>query len=333
LLQNIFTVKQVTIVVPKGNPHLSSIAGTYEILNRANMYWQRMGNKSLMEIHVAGFVSELKSDAGFFSVYPEDIKQIKKTDLLIIPSVSNEFDQAIKKNATLIEWIRVQYKRGAEIASICTGGFLLAASGLLDGKTCSTHWNAATEFKRLFPNINLQTDKLITAEPGIYTNGGAYSFLNLLLFLVEKYFDRQIAILCSKVFQIDMERTSQSPFSIFQTQKIHGDDLIGRAQTYIEENLSKKISFEELASKLAISRRNFDRRFIKATGNTPVEYLQRVKVEVAKNTLEKGRKSIFEVMYEVGYSDDKAFREVFKKITGLSPLDYKAKFSKEAVLV
>ena len=93
----------------------------------------------------------------------------------------------------------------------------------------------------------------------------------------------------------------------------------------------KKFHFEELASKLAISRRNFDRRFIKATGNTPVEYLQRVKVEVAKKTLEKGRKSIFEVMHEVGYSDDKAFREVFKKITGLSPLDYKSKYNKEIV--
>ncbi len=107
--------------------------------------------------------------------------------------------------------------------------------------------------------------------------------------------------------------------------------MIGEAQTYIEENLSEKISFEELASKLAISRRNFDRRFIKATSNTPVEYLQRVKVEVAKKALEKGRKSIFEVMDEVGYADDKAFREVFKKITGLSPLDYKAKYNKEAV--
>ena len=205
---------------------------------------------------------------------------------------------------------------------------MLAATGLLEGKTCSTHWSAATDFKQLFPNIHLQTDKLLTVEQGIYTNGGAYSFLNLILFLVEKYFDRQTAIYCSKVFQIDIERTSQSPFCIFQTQKNHGDELVCKAQTYIEENLSKRISFEDLASKLAISRRNFDRRFIKATGNTPVEYLQRVKVEVAKSTLEESRKNIFEVMNEVGYSDDKAFREVFKKITGLSPLDYRAKYNR-----
>lgn len=325
-------MKQVTIVVPKGDLNLSSITGSFEILSRANAYWQKMGNKSMMEIHIAGFVTELKLDAGFFSVYPVNIKDIKKTDLLIIPSISYDTD-LMKENAALIAWITDQYKDGAEIASMCSGAFLLAATGLLDGKSCSTHWNLSADFRRLFPNVNLQTDKLITAEKGIYTNGGGYSFLNLMLFLVEKYFDRDTAIFCSKIFQIDIERSSQSPFHIFQMQKNHGDELIGQAQTYIEENLSEKISFEELASKLATSRRNFDRRFIKATGNTPVEYLQRVKVEVAKRTLEKGRKSIFEVMYDVGYSDDKSFREVFKKITGLSPLDYRAKYNKEAVLV
>ena len=285
-----------------------------------------------MEVQVAGFTMEPKSNTGFFSVDPKNIRNIRKADLLIIPSLGNQYENAIKKNKELISWISSQYKTGADIASICTGAFLLASTGLLEGKICSTHWNAAADFRRLFPGIQLQTDKLLTVEKRIYTNGGAYSFLNLILFLVEKYFDRQTAIYCSKVFQIDIERDSQSPFSIFQTQKNHGDELICKAQSYIEENLSEKFSFEKVASKLAISRRNFDRRFIKAIGNTPVEYLQRVKVEVAKRTLEKGRKSIFEVMNEVGYSDDKAFREVFKKITGLSPLDYRAKYNKEKLM-
>ena len=323
----------VTIVVPEGKVNLSSISGSLEILSRANQYWQKTGKKPMMEICIAGLVKELKMDTGFFSIFPIDIDEIKKTSLVIIPSVSYDYDNVIKKNIELILWIKDQYKKGAEIASICTGAFLLAATGLLEGKTCSTHWNAANDFRRLFPNITLQTDKLITAGQGLYTNGGAYSFLNLILFLVEKYFDRQTAIYCSKVFQIDIDRTSQSVFFIFQAQKNHGDELIYKAQSYIEENLGEKFSFEELASKLAISRRNFDRRFIKATGNTPVEYLQRVKVEVAKRTLEKGRKTIFEVMNEVGYSDDKAFREVFKKITSLSPLEYRARYNLQAVNV
>ncbi len=285
----------------------------------------------MVAITIAGFVTDLKLDDGFFSVHPVNIVETEKPDLVIIPAVSYD-DNLVKENAELIAWIREQYKDGTEIATMCSGVFLLAATGLLEGRACSTHWNLTDKFRRLFPNVNLVPDKLITAERGIYTNGGAYSFLNLVLFLVEKYFDRETAIYCSKIFQIEIERTSQSPFHVFQTQKNHGDELICQAQTYIEQNLSEKISFEELASKLATSRRNFDRRFIKATGNTPLEYWQRVKVEAAKSNLEKGRKTIFEVMYEVGYSDDKAFREVFKKITGISPLDYRAKYNKEVVM-
>jgi transcriptional regulator GlxA family with amidase domain len=326
-------MKHVTIVVPKGNVNLSSITGSFEILTRANAYWQRLGNKSKLEVHIAGFVTNLKLDSGFFSIHPTDINEIERTDLLIIPSVNYDYDNVLKDNKELITWIGEQYKNGAEIASICTGVFLLATAGLLDGKSCSTHWNVAADFRRMYPNIDLQIDKLITVERGIYTNGGAFSFLNLILLLIEKYFNRETAIYCSKIFQIDIERTSQSHFYIFRTQKNHGDELICEAQTYIEDNLSEKISFEELASKLAVSRRNFDRRFIKATGNTPVEYLQRAKVELAKSSLEKGRKSIFEIMNEVGYSDDKAFREVFKKITGLSPLEYRSKYNKEAAAV
>lgn len=326
-------MKQVTILVPTGNINVSSLMGTFEILTEANEYWQKLGNGPRIEIHIAGDLAELKQGTGFYSLHPIDLDEIKKHDLVIIPSVSDTGgnDSLISNNKALIDWMSAQYKNGAEIASICTGVFLLAATGLLEGKTCSTHWHAESDFRRLFPNIDLQIDKLLIAGQGIYTNGGAFSFLNLVLLLIEKYFDRQTAIYCSKVFQIDFDRTSQSPFAIFQPQKNHGDELICNAQTYMEENLSEKISFGKLASKLAVSRRNFDRRFIKATGNTPVEYLQRLKVEVAKNILEKGRKNISEIMDEVGYTDDRAFREVFKRITGFSPLDYRAKYNKETV--
>jgi transcriptional regulator GlxA family with amidase domain len=310
-------MKQVTIVVPNGYADLGSIRGSFEILTTANEYWVERGNKSMINVRIAGFVAELKLDTGFFSIHPADIKEIRKTGLIIIPSVSNYYGNIVERNKDLIDWIKEQYQNGAEVASICTGAFLLAGTGLLDGKICSTHWGAASDFRRMFPNVNLQIDKLITSQQGIYTNGGSYSFLNLILFFVEKYFDRPTAVFCSKMFQIDMDRTSQSPFVIFQSQKKHGDEVIFKAQTYLEENLKEKISFEQLASKLAVSRRNFDRRFIKATGNTPVEYLQRVKVEVAKSTLEKGRNSVFEVMNEV---------------TGISPLDYKAKFTKQTDL-
>lgn len=329
-------MKHLTIIVPDGENNLSSLVGAYKIFSRANQYWSQTpaGNgQALFKIQLAGISKEVEFYEGLFTVKPHThISAIGKTDLIIIPSLNHNYQNAVKDNQPLINWIEQQYKHGAEIASICTGAFMLAASGLLDGKNCSTHWVAADDFRTMYPKVNLQTDQLITDENGIYTNGGAYSFLNLIIYLVEKYFDRPTAIFCSKVFQIEMDRNSQSAFSIFTGQKMHGDEMVEQAQLYMETNPHEKISVDYLCNRLAVGRRNFDRRFIKATGNTPVEYAQRVKIESAKKAMETSRKTINEIMYEVGYSDVKAFREVFRKITGMSPLAYRGKYNKEAMV-
>jgi transcriptional regulator GlxA family with amidase domain len=328
-------MKHLTILVPEGENNLSSIVGPYKIFTRANEYWKlSKGRKEVFKIELAGVSKEVNFYDRLFSVRPNtNISTITKTDLIIIPSLNHNYEKAIKQNKLLIEWIGKQYTNGAEIASICTGAFMLASSGLLDGKNCSTHWAVADVFRSMFPKVNLQTDKLITDENGIYTNGGAYSFLNLMLYLVEKYYDRQTAIYCSKVFQIEMDRQDQSSFIIFKGQKQHDDEMVKNAQSYIESKVDEKISIEYLASKFAVGRRSFDRRFIKATGNTPLEYAQRVKIESAKKAFESSRKTINEVMYEVGYVDVKAFREVFRKITGMSPLEYRNKYNREAAVL
>ncbi len=326
-------MKHLTILVPDGENNLSSIVGAYKIFTRANAHWKETVKKELFKIELAGISKKVDLYEGLFSVKPHTlISAIRKTDLIIIPSLNHNYHKAVKGNQQMIHWIERQYNQGAEVASICTGAFLLASSGLLDGRTCSTHWSVADNFRMMFPGVDLQTDRLITDENGIYTNGGAYSFLNLLIYLVEKYYDRQTAIFCSKVFQIEMDRQSQSPFTIFMGQKTHGDDVVKKAQAYMEGHIDEKISVEHLSSHFAVGRRNFDRRFIRATGNTPVEYSQRVKMESAKKSFETTRKSINEVMYEVGYSDVKAFREVFRKITGMSPLAYRNKYNKEATI-
>ncbi|RYE24678.1 MAG: helix-turn-helix domain-containing protein [Sphingobacteriales bacterium] len=325
-------MKQLTILVPDGDNNLSSIVGTYKIFTRANAYMKEKGMPEVFNVQLAGVSRKVDMYDGLFSVQPHThISAIDKADLIIIPSLNHNYRQAIKDNQPLIDWVAQQYKEGAAVASICTGAFLLAATGVLDGKSCSTHWSAAEDFRTMFPQVHLQTDRLITDEHGIYTNGGAYSFLNLVVYLVEKYYNRQAAIFCCKVFQIEVDRQSQSEFTIFSGQKQHSDDMVQQAQAYIESKTDEKISIEELSAKFAVGRRNFDRRFIKATGNTPLEYAQRVKIEWAKKAFENTRKTINEVMYDVGYSDIKAFREVFRKITGMSPLEYRNKYNKEAV--
>jgi transcriptional regulator GlxA family with amidase domain len=184
----------------------------------------------------------------------------------------------------------------------------------------------------MFPKANLVDDKIMTEDNGIYTSGGAYAYLNLMLYLVEKYTGRQTAIAIAKGFMIDIDRHSQSPFIIFAGQKAHKDVVVIAAQEHIEQHFKERIAVDELAAMLALSRRSLERRFKKATGNTVAEYHQRVKMEAAKKAFESSQKNINEVMYEVGYTDNKAFRNTFKKITGLSPIQYRHKYNKEAQL-
>ena len=209
----------------------------------------------MFKIELAGISKKVEFYNGLFAVNPHtNISAITKTHLIIIPSLNYNYQQTVKENKLLIDWIQKQYKHGAEIASICTGAFLLASTGVLDGKTCSTHWAVADNFRTMFPEVTLQTDKVITDENGIYTNGGAYSFLNLVIYLVEKYYDRQTAIFCSKVFQIEIDRQSQSAFTIFTGQKLHGDEMVKKAQAYIESKLDEKYPVEHLSSRFAVGR-------------------------------------------------------------------------------
>lgn len=329
-------MKHITIIVPGGEGTLSTvtcIASALEVFATATSYWKQSGRKELFRVESAGASKKTAIYDSMFTLKPQvNISSIEKTNLIIIPPVAYNDKKIIKENQLLLAWITQQYKSGAQIATLCSGAFVLASSGLLNGKNCSTHWAHADAFQAMFPEVKLQADQLITDEDGIYTNGGAYSFLNLLIYLVEKYYNRETAIYCSKICQIEMDRISQSPFTIFTGQKLHGDEMVKKAQAYIESKLDEKVSTEYLSSKFSVGRRNFDRRFIKATGNTPIEYAQRVKVESAKKAFETTRKTVNEVMYEVGYSDVKAFREVFRKLTGMSPLEYRARYNKESSL-
>jgi transcriptional regulator GlxA family with amidase domain len=324
-----FVMKHVSILIPKGHTSLVNIAGTHQILNQVNGIASEFGKNPVFDVKLVGLAKETRQDIGLFTVNPDFLlHDVDKTDLIIIPAIHTQWPDALERNREFIPWIVEQYKNGAEVVSLCVGAYLLASTGLLKGRACSTHWAHAVKFRSIFPDVNLVDDKIITAEDGIYTSGGAYSYLNMLLYLIEKHAGREIAIVASKLFMIDIDRDSQSPFIIFEGQKDHDDELVKEAQQIIENNYPEKITVDELATELALSRRSLERRFKKATTNTVVEYIQRVKVEAAKQELETSRKNVNEVMYEVGYSDTKSFRSVFKKVTGLSPVDYRKKYSR-----
>lgn len=322
-------MKHISILIPNGHTSMVNIEGTYQIFSQVNTFLKKMAKPAMFQIQLVGLSKKETQTTGLFTINPDVLlEDVKKTDLIIIPAIHGIQQENFKNNQAFIPWIIDQHHKGAELASFCIGTFFLAETGLLEGKQCATHWASAHEFREMFPKVNLVDDKIMTAENGIYTSGGAYSYLNLLLYLIEKHVGREMAILISKTFMIDIDKESQSPFIIFQGQREHKDEPVKKAQEFIETNYGNKITVDRLAEMFALSRRSLERRFKKATHNTIVEYVQRVKMEVAKKSLETGQKNVGEVMFEVGYADDKAFRNTFKKIAGISPVQYRNRYNR-----
>ncbi|HSN08908.1 MAG TPA: helix-turn-helix domain-containing protein [Hanamia sp.] len=321
-------MKNVSILVLE-TAVIEAIADPHYMFRAVNEFLQAAGKDPLFEIQLVGLTKTVKLNNCLFTVHADKLlHEVKKTDLIFIPAISGDIETALDLNKNFIPWIVQQHNDGAEVASLCIGAFLLASTGLLNGKKCSTHWNAADQFRIMFPEVELVDGSVITEEQGIYSSGGANSYWSLLLHLVEKYTDRETAILASKYFLVDIDKNTQSPFTIFKGQKEHNDEAVKDVQDYIEKNIEEKITVDELADKVAVGRRSFERRFKRATHNSVLTYIQRVKIEVAKRSFENSRKNINEVMYEVGYTDTKAFRTTFKKITGLTPIEYRNKYNK-----
>lgn len=308
----------------------AAVTSTRYLFNTVNKFMVGSGEDPCFEIQLVGSQENVPLQDGITTIKTDiSIRQPINVDLVIIPPLYGDIKAAIEINKETIPWIQEQYNKGAEIASLCVGAFLLAETGLLNGKKCSTHWAYYSEFKAAYPQVEVVDGAVITEDGGICSSGGAVSIWNLLIYLVEKYTNREMAIMASKYFGVDIGRNNQNAFIIFKGQKNHQDTAVIKAQQYIENNYHKKITVDELAAMVAISRRSFERRFKQATENTVLEYLQRVKVEAAKRSFENSRDNISEVMYDVGYMDTKAFRNIFRKYTGLTPVQYRYKYNRK----
>jgi len=309
-----------------------SMIGPMEILNKAGRYCNVINegsdNRSFFDVKMISLNSKMVNTANNYPIYCHNtIKDIENLDLIIIPGLDGDIEHQLKINYSFVDWVKQQYNIGTEIASICTGAFVLAEAGLLDGKSATTHWAAAEYFKKQYPQINLLSQEIIVDEGNIYTSGGATSFHNLMIYIIEKFCGKEVAIYTAKMLLIGINKEPQSAYAIFSTQKLHRDKEILFAQKYIENNYDKRISLDEISNEVAISKRNFIRRFKNATGNTPIEYMQRVRVEAVKKALEITQNTIEEIVHNVGYDDMTTFRKLFKRITGISPNEYRKKYT------
>jgi transcriptional regulator GlxA family with amidase domain len=278
-----------------------------------------------VEVQLVGAEREVVSAGGLVLRCDATLDKVHKSDLVIVPPLDPDVVEHLQRNQEVVPWLKRLYARGADVASACTGAFILGEAGLLDGKSATTHWAFQSLLAARHPRLKLEPQAIVVDQGRVCTAGGATSFINLTLFLVERLLGAEVARMASRMFLIDMNKAPQGAYAMFTTQKLHDDDPILRAQTIIEDELHDVPSVDALARRVAMSRRTFVRRFRRATGNAPRDYIQRVRIEAAKRALEEGR-SVGEIAERVGYGDPVAFRKLFVRLTGLLPTDYRARY-------
>ncbi|MFD2872197.1 GlxA family transcriptional regulator [Mucilaginibacter ximonensis] len=306
---------------------LLSVAAILDVFESVNKFYTADGKDPVFEILL---FSDTNPDGSLpeFSGYPiQSLRSPIAQDLVFIPAFNAvDIAQAIQENYGFIPWLQQQYQSGAELACVCTGAFLLGATGLLNGKTATTHVDASEAFAQAFPQVKLQVDKVVTGDERLYTSGGSTSSFHLMLHLLQKHCGREIAVRIAKMFSIDMDREQQTYFSTFSPVQAHNDELVAMAQQSIESSYHNAGTIEELIKEIPGSRRNIARRFKLVTGITPIEYLQKTRIEAAKRLLIQTNQQMTEVMINSGYSDPKAFRKIFRKTVGMTPTGYREKF-------
>jgi transcriptional regulator GlxA family with amidase domain len=301
-----------------------------DILNQAGRLWNRVSHSPqvpFFDVTIASADGRPIRCTNNILIQPHcSIETIEKTDLIVIASATY-IEKILQKSPELVPWIRRQYKRGSHVASICTGVFLLAETGLLDGKSATLHWGFAEMFHRKYPQVTLRQDKMFIDQGRLYCSAGVNAGMDLSLYLVEKFCGRKTAIQCAKTMILDLGRKMQTPYACFLFSKEHGDPVVIKAQEWIEKHYKDSIDYNRLAEKYRMSRRSLERRFKHAAGITPLGYVQHVRVEAAKELLEEGIRTFNEITYLVGYEDISFFRKVFVRLTGLRPREYQQRFA------
>jgi len=285
------------------------------------------GKQREIEVRLVSFEQKRVRAAGGIELVTDVLaRHAPPADLVLVPALDPDVLERLERNRVVVPYLQKAFQRGADVASACTGAFLLAEAGLLDGRSATTHWAFQDLFRARYPQVRLLPQAVLVDGGRVTTAGGATSFLSLTLLLVERFFGQEVARAAAKMFLVDTNKSPQGAYAIFTTQKQHEDDAIRSVQDLIEVDPAADLGTESLAKIAKMSTRTFARRFRAATGNTPLEYVQRARVEAAKRALEHASTSVQEVAARVGYGDPVAFRKLFVRTTGLTPSEYRLRY-------
>jgi transcriptional regulator GlxA family with amidase domain len=308
----------------------STAVGPLEVFNHAGVLWNiltGMRQNPRFRVTTASADGRAVLCDGPIHIKPQcALKDVRKTDLIFIPTTGLGIDDVVQRNAPVVPFLHKWRKRGAEIASVCSGVGLVAETGMLDGKRATTHWGLAEKFREMYPRVKWMPELMVTEDRGFYCGGGVHAALDLSLYLVEKFCGHDIAMQTAKSLLIETPRAWQSGFAIVPLKMEHNDDAISNAQEWLHENFHRTFPLDAPARRVGMSLRNFVRRFKNATGDSPLMYLQKVRVAAARRLLENDHRTMQEISGAVGYQDVAFFRSLFQRHTGVSPSAYREKF-------
>lgn len=316
-------------VLAYDNCLLSGIAGMLDLFTLANWESKRLQAERKSPFCRAQLVTFDGAPVTSFNrqqvVADRSCADCGEIDLLIVPGIMGSPERLLEQTG-LIAWIGQQHKQGIVVASACSGAFLLAAAGIPKKRPVTTHWQLADRFRRRFPKADLQIDRILVDGGDYLCAAGTGAHADLALHLIEKFGSALLARSCARLMLIDDAPREQAPFVRFRGFKEHGDEPILRVQQWLDRYYREKVSVKVMARRAELNERTFLRRFRKATGEAPLEYLQRLRIEGAKKLLVETGKSMEEITRDVGYLDLSSFRRLFRQLVGMSPTVYRKRF-------
>ncbi len=320
---------KISIFVMEGL-HYSTLTALSDSFLMAELWHQKLSGDNrtpLFETQILTIDGQPVETSGGFVVQPHrSIKRVTQSDYVIICPFWLGKAKMSGHLGTLSRWLKILMDQGATIASVCTGSFILAEMGLLDGRRATTNWQFVRSFKKLYPNVSLEPENMLVQDGNIVTTGAVTAVYSLIIHIVRKLGSPGLASVISKVLLVDTNRPYQTPYTIFSPNKGHGDSQVLRAQQFIEKKYAEIGCIEEIAGEVGISPRHFIRRFKNATGDPPLKYLQRVRIDKARELLETTRDNVDQITWAVGYQDISSFGRLFKQYTRLSPSTYRERF-------
>jgi transcriptional regulator GlxA family with amidase domain len=320
---------QVFVIGIDGADSLNTVS-VLDTMAKANAAWRYLMDPGSPDLFIPITVAIDRAPIRFANgVSLDPMKVVGEDDqpnLVVVPGLDVDVPASLELNRHWVKWIRHWHDRGSVVASSCTGAFLVAEAGILDGRQATTHWVAKDLFLARYPKVELAIERIVVDEGDVITSGGATTAFNLVLYLVSRFGTPDRARVLAKMLLLDSGRDSQLPFAMVGLHRQHADRMVHDAQSAIQQKLINPLTVAAVADFVGVSTRTLNRRFQTAIGISPRSYIEQVRVESAKRLLEQTTRTVDLIRSDLGFLDPTAFHRAFKRVAGVSPSEYRRRF-------